>query len=302
MENIVRKPPTKEKRFDEVFVREGSSANRIVVIPLEGIIASGRPSPLGNNMTTDFPRALQQALDDDSVKAVVIAVNSPGGELTASDILYNALAEFTKKKPAVVFFNSVGASGAYYTACGGSQIMCHPTTFTGSIGVIISTLNYRSLFDKIGLESVVFKSGKFKDLLSGGREMTEEERAYVQAMVMQSYDRFLGIVATARNLDKEALRNGAADGRILSGKDALAEKLVDGLGYIDDAYTKAAELAGIENPQIVRYKRSLGMESFFDMFGEARSGKVQVELGNLPSPAAELKPGHVYLLPAIYAQ
>jgi len=302
MENITRKAPTPERRFDEMLVRRGSSSKRIVVIPLEGIIATGHSNALGSNMVSDFPRALQQALDDDSVKAIVVAVNSPGGELTASDILYNALAEFSKEKPAVVFFNSVGASGAYYMACGGTQIMCHPTTFTGSIGVIISTLNYRSLFDKIGLESVVFKSGKFKDLLSGGREMTEEERNYVQGMVTQSYERFLNIVATARNLDKDALRNGAADGRILSGTDALTEKLVDALGYIDDGYAKAAALAGVENPQIVRYKRSLGMESFFDMFGEAKSNKVQVKFGNLSSPAVELLPGHVYLLPAVFAQ
>ncbi len=98
--------------------------------------------------------------------------------------------------------------------------MCNETTFTGSIGVIISTLNYRELFGKIGLQSVVFKSGKFKDLLNGAREMTPDEQEYVQSLVMQSYGKFVGIVAKARKLDEQTLRNGVADGRVLSGTDA----------------------------------------------------------------------------------
>ena len=106
----------------------------------------------------------------------------------------------------MIYFNSIGASGAYYAACGASYIMCNATTFTGSIGVIISTLNYRDLLGKVGLEAVVFKSGKFKDMLSGAREMTPEEKAYVEGLVMQSYDRFVGIVARSRNLDEQSLR------------------------------------------------------------------------------------------------
>ena len=122
--------------------------------------------------------------------------------------------------------------------------MCNATTFTGSIGVIISTLNYRDLLGKVGLEAVVFKSGKFKDMLSGAREMTPEEKAYVEGLVMQSYDRFVGIVAKSRNLDEQSLRGGVADGRILSGTDAYAANLVNQLGYVEDAFVKARELAG----------------------------------------------------------
>lgn len=290
----------RERRFEEVSVQPGRASSRIAVIPLEGLIASGQSTRLGGDLPSDFHQALQQARDDSAVKAVVVAVDSPGGEITASDTMYHALREFSKVKPAVVFLNSVGASGAYYVACGGTEILCNPTTFTGSIGVIISTLNYRELFGKIGLEAVVFKSGKFKDLLSGARELTAEEREYVQGMVMQSYERFLNVVADARKLDAEELRHSVADGRILTGRDASAAGLVDGLGYIEDAYARARELAGAPEAAVVRYRRSVGLSDIFWLLGEARAPRLRVEWPGF-SETLSLRPGRVYLLPPIFA-
>lgn len=287
------------RSFEEVIVEEGSTtAEKIAVIPLDGVIANGAPGSLGDNMVEDFKLALEQARNDKQVKGVVISVDSPGGEITASDVLFNSLKEFSKHKPAVVYFNSIGASGAYYLACGGSYIMCNSTTFTGSIGVIISTMNYRELFGKIGLQSVVFKSGKFKDMLNGAREMTPEEQEYIQGLVMQSYGRFVGIVSKARKLDEQKLRNGVADGRILSGEDALAAKLVDKLGYVEDAYAKARELAKATGAQVVRYKRNVTFADFFRVFGEARTPSIKLDLLEKTQP---LEPGRVYLLPAFFA-
>jgi len=287
------------RSFEEVIVQEGStSSEKIAVIPLDGIIANGAAGSLGDNMVEDFKLALEQAQNDNSVKAVVISVDSPGGEITASDVLFNSLREFSKHKPTVVYFNSIGASGAYYMACGSNYIMCNSTTFTGSIGVIISTLNYRELFGKIGLQSVVFKSGKFKDMLNGAREMTLEEQEYVQSLVMQSYGRFVGIVAKARKLDEQKLRSGVADGRILSGEDALAAKLVDKLGYVEDAYAKARELSKATGAQVIRYKRSVSFSDFFRVFGESRSPSIKIDI---LEKAQALEPGRVYLLPAIFA-
>jgi len=286
--------------YEEEVLSEGSvSDEKIVVIPLEGVIAHGQAGSLGDDMVQDFKNALQQALDDPKIKGAVISVDSPGGEITASDVLYHSLQEFCKTKKAVVYFNSIGASGAYYTACGGSYIMCNPTTFTGSIGVIISTLNYRELFGKVGLQSVVFKSGKFKDMLNGAREMTPEESAYIQGLVMQSYGRFVGIVAKGRGLDEQVLRNGIADGRILSGTDALAAKLVDKLGYIEDAYTVAKEMSGAPDAQVVKYKRSFSFKNLFQMFGESsRAPTIKFDmLQGLP----HLEPGRLYLLPPFFA-
>lgn len=290
----VVRPPT----FQEVIVKDGTSGDKIAIIPLEGIIANGAEGSLGDNMVNDFKLALDQAREDSSVKAVIISVDSPGGEITASDVLYNSLKEFSKHKPSIVYFNSIGASGAYYTACGSNYIMCNSTTFTGSIGVIISTLNYRELFGKVGLQSIVFKSGKFKDMLNGSREMTPEEAAYVQGLVMQSYGRFVGIVAKARQLDENSLRNGVADGRILSGTDALEAKLVDQLGYIEDAYSKAKELGSAPGAEVVRYKRTVTWSNVLKLFSEARTPEIKINvLENIP----QLKPGQTYLLPPFFA-
>lgn len=287
------------KTFEEETLLDGTdSESKIAVIPLEGIIAFGMEGSLGSSMVEDFKAALRQAAEDKHVKAVVIDIDSPGGEITASDVLYNALKEFDPGKPVVAYFNAVGASGAYYMACGADWVMCNDTTFTGSIGVIISTLNYRELFGKIGLEAVVFKSGKFKDILNGAREMTAEEKEYVQGLVVQSYDRFLGIVAEARKLDAAKLKNGPADGRILSGVDAFRDKLVDQLGYIEDAYAKARELGNAEGAEVVRYVRSYSFDRFLRIFGETRSAKIEI---GLPGKAHTLEPGRVYLLPPFFA-
>lgn len=287
------------KTFEEQVVSEGgSSSGKIAVIPLDGVIAFNESGKLGDAMVDDFKNALDQAANDAQIKAVVLQVDSPGGEITASDVLYDAICKLARQKPVVVYFNSIGASGAFYAACGANWIMCNNTTFTGSIGVIISTLNYRDLFGKIGLESVTFKSGKFKDMLNGARAMTPEETAYIQSLVMQSYDRFVGIVARSRKLDEKALREGVADGRILSGTDAYAAKLVDQLGYIEDAYAKARELGGAPDAQVVRYKRTYSFDKLLRLFGEARAPKIEFQLPGTKSP---LMPGRVYLLPAFYA-
>lgn len=288
------------KTFEERVLVDGTdSSSKVAVIPLDGVIAFGQSGSLGDSMVDDFKAALEQAENDKQIKAVVLQVDSPGGEITASDVLYDAICRLARHKPVVVYFNSLGASGAYYAACGSNWIMCNNTTFTGSIGVIISTLNYRDLFGKLGLESVVFKSGKFKDMLSGARVMAPEEKEYVQGLVMQSYDRFVGIVARSRKLDEKSLRDGVADGRILSGTDAYASKLVDELGYIEDAYNKAAELGEAPGAQIVKYERTYSFSKLFRLFGESRAS-AKIELDLLPK-ALHLEPGRVYLLPAFFA-
>jgi len=286
--------------FQEVVIEEGSSgAGKIAVIPVQGVIYTDDVNEWGDSMVDDIKSALRLALDDDDVKAVVLAVDSPGGEVTASDIIYNEVVAVQKKKPVVVAMSSVAASGAYYIACAADWIVANPTTFTGSIGVIIQSLNYRQLFDKIGLEAVVFKSGKFKDMLSGSRQITPEEQAYVEGMVQQVYDRFLGIVARMRDLPAEGLRNTVADGRILTGQDAKAAGLVDQLGYIEDAFDKARALAEVPEASVIRYQRGLNFQRLLRYFGAGASSKVEVQLDALPK--FRLQPGRVYLLPEFYA-
>ncbi len=286
-------------RFREVMVQNGarSTRDRVVVLSLRGLISTSIPGAAGENMVDDLRLALQQAREDDRVKAVVLEVDSPGGEVTAADMIYNAVAKTRAKKPVVIYMESLAASGGYYVSCGGKYLMANDTTITGSIGVIIQTLNYEQLFNKVGLASVVFKSGKFKDLLNGARPMTPEERDFVQAFVMKTYDKFLGIVARERNLAADGLRNSVADGRILSGKEALEDKLIDGLGQIEDAYAKAKELAGAPDAHVVRYSAPFSLGRFFRALGE--SGKMRIELPRQLVP--QLESGRAYFLPSFYA-
>jgi protease-4 len=254
---------------------------------------------VGESMVDDLRWQFEQARKDEKVKAIVFEVDSPGGEVTASDMIYNAVAKARAVKPVVVYMESLAASGGYYVSCGGKYLMANETSITGSIGVIIQTLNYQQLFDKIGLASVVFKSGKFKDMLNGARPMTDEERAYVQSFVMKTYEKFLGIVAKERNIPADSLRNGIADGRILSGRDALDFKLIDGLGQIEDAYAKAKELGRAPNAKVVKYGPPFSLGRVFRMF--AQSGNTKIEL-SLPGPITpRLESGRAYFLPSFYA-
>jgi protease IV len=285
-------------RFREVIVQRGNN-DKIAVITMRGLISSSLPGNVGDSMVDDMRAALQQARDDDNVRAVVLEIDSPGGEVTASDVIYNLVVKTRAKKPVVVYMDSLAASGGYYVACGGKYLMANETTITGSIGVIIQTLNYEQLFNKIGLASVVFKSGKFKDMLNGARPITPEERDYVQSFVMKTYDKFLGIVAKERNVPADVLRNTVADGRILSGKDALDNKLIDGLGQIEDAFAKAKELGNARGATIVKYGPPFSWSRVFRAFSSVGDSKIELTLPKQLVP--QLESGRAYFLPSFYA-
>jgi protease IV len=286
--------------FREVIVQRGArgSSDKIAVIMMRGLISSSLPGNVGDTMVDDMRLALQQARDDDHVRAIVLEIDSPGGEVTASDMIYNWVVKTRAKKPVIVYMDSLAASGGYYVACGGQYLMANETTITGSIGVIIQTLNYEQLFNKVGLASVVFKSGKFKDMLSGTRPVTPEEREYIQNFVMKTYDKFLGIVARERNLPADGLRNSVADGRILSGKDALDNKLIDGVGQIEDAFTKAKEFGHAPGATIVKYGPPFSFGRLFRAFGSA-DNKIELTLPKQLMP--QLETGRAYFLPSFYA-
>lgn len=285
-------------RFRETIVQRGGS-DKVVLITLRGLISSSVPGNMTDSMVDDLRAALQQAREDDRVKAVVLEIDSPGGEVTASDIIYNAVVKTRARKPVVVYMETLAASGGYYISCGGKFLMANETTITGSIGVIIQTFNYEQLFNKIGLASVVFKSGKFKDMLNGARQITPEERELVQGFVMKTYDKFLGIVAKERNLPADGLRNTVADGRILSGKEALDHKLIDGLGQIEDAFMKAKQLGGAPQATVIKYAPPFSLSRFFRAFGEAGNTKIALELPKQLIP--QLESGRAYFLPSYYA-
>jgi protease-4 len=245
----MRSVNTKEgaPKFEEGIIadarpsKDGKTTDaKIALIYLRGVISSSEAGSLGDTMVDDLKIQLQQAANDEKVKAVVLYIDSPGGEVTASDSIYNAVRKLrdggfgppARKKPVVVYMGSMAASGGFYVACGGTFLMANETTLTGSIGVIMQTVNYQQLFGKVGLETMTFKSGPFKDMLSGSREMTPEEKDYVQKMVMETYGKFVGIVARERKLSEEELRKGLADGRVISGREARDAKLINAVGEV----------------------------------------------------------------------
>ncbi len=283
-------------RFREIVVQRGGH-DRVALIKMHGIISSSLPGNVGDSMVEDMRASLQQAQDDARVRAIILEIDSPGGEVTASDQIYNAVVNARSKKPVIVYMDSLAASGGYYVACGGKFLMANETSITGSIGVIIQTLNYEQLFNKLGLASMVFKSGKFKDMLNGARPITPEEREYVQSFVMKTYDKFLGVVATERHLDANQLRNTIADGRIMSGKDAVDNKLIDGVGQLEDAFRKARELGGAADATIVKYGPPFSLGRLFRALGQ--SEKIEVKLPASITP--QLESGRAYFLPSFYA-
>lgn len=291
--------PKEKFREHLVVAGKGEAAERIVRIDMEGIITSSELGSLfaqGYPMVESIKRALEQATEDSRVKAIVLRINSPGGEVTASDILYAAVKKAASKKPVVVYMDSMAASGGYYVACGATRVVASETTLTGSIGVIMESFSYHGLFEKVGLGLNTFTSGAFKDTLSGARPMREEEKLYIQNLVGRMYDRFLGIVAESRKLDKAGLQSSVADGRILMGREALQHKLVDQIGYVEDAYALARELAKSPEAMVVKYKRSADL---FDVLGIAEaSSRRKIEVSLPRNLVPQLEPGRAYYLPA----
>ncbi len=294
--DVVQQP----ERFRQVLAQRAASDTgngpRIAQIDLTGIITSDETAR-GSSPVTEIKSALEQALTDQRVKAIVLRIDSPGGEVTASDTIYHAVRQANEQKPVVVYMDSVAASGGYYVACGARRLVANVNTWTGSIGVIIQSFGYGGAMEKVGLTKRVFRSGEFKDTLSGHREMTPQENEYVQNLVMQTYDRFVGIVSAARGIPVEELKAGIADGRILSGADAAALKLVDRTGYLEDAWQEAKELAGVKDAAVIRYTRPAPLISLPSLLSQAsdRTQRVEIDLSDRLLP--RIHPGRCYFLP-----
>jgi protease-4 len=188
---------------------------------------------------------LKRFREDESIKAIVLRVNSPGGAVGPSQEIYREIRKTVQVKKVVASLGAVAASGGYYIAAAADSVVASPGTLTGSIGVIMGYTNVSRLLEKIGLSPVVIKSGKFKDIGSPVREMTPEERRILEDFADQVHGQFIRAVAEGRSLTVDKVR-GIADGRIFSGQKARDLGLVDRMGNLDDAVTWAAQLAGIE--------------------------------------------------------
>jgi protease-4 len=294
--------------LQEVLVEDNGSANKIAVIDVDGLITGGLIDGGSYSMVTMIQDQLKAAESDGSVKAVLLKVDSPGGEILAADEIYRALLEFQKRsgKPVVASLAGVAASGGYYISAPCRWILAHELTITGSIGVILHTYNYRGLLDKVGIRPVVYKSGKFKDMLSGDKnpgEVDPEEQTMVQALVKQSFDRFKAVIAEGRRRAAEQNQGegrpldadweNMADGRILSGQDAFQKGFVDELGDFKQAVKRAVKVARLKDANLVRYQAPIDIMNVLRWFVKADAPAVKLELGMaLP----KLRPGYLYYL------
>jgi len=237
----------------------GSGKDKVLLMDISGVISSENKDGFYSSpgMLATVKEELERATKDDHVKAVVLRINSPGGTVTASDIIYHELKRFkaSRKIPIVASIMDVGASGGYYIAAAADNVLAHPSSVTGSIGVIMLTVNARGLLEKVGVETNAVTSGPRKDMGSPFRAMLPEERAIFQGVIDGFYQRFLQVVGEGRpGLNGETIKR-LADGRIYSGDQAKAAGLVDDIGYLEDAIDLVKKKAGLTEAKVVTYRR-----------------------------------------------
>ncbi|MCA0970257.1 signal peptide peptidase SppA [Halobacillus litoralis] len=247
---------------DVKVVENGSQTNKIARINIEGPIISSttsgsNPFNSGGYQHQQMIKKLEAIKEDNSVKGVLLYVNSPGGGVYESAEIHEHLNEIKEAgKTIYVSMGGTAASGGYYVATPADQIFASKETLTGSLGVIIQSINYQELAIEYGVKWNTFTSGEFKDILSPTKEMTDAEREIIQELVNESYDQFVQVIAEGRNMERDRVLE-LADGRIYSGNQALENGLIDEIGFTDDALNALKEEIG-GNPQVIEYRNGVG--------------------------------------------
>lgn len=238
-------------------VVDGSGKDKILLIDISGVISEEKPDGLIDrpDMVARVKEELKKAEGDKAVKAVVLRINSPGGTVTASDIIYHEVRRFKERtgRKVIASIMDVGASGGYYIAMAADRIFAHPTTVTGSIGVIMLHVNLQGLMEKVGVGAEAIKSGENKDLGLPTKPLSPEDREIFQKMINDMYARFLEVVQQGRQgLAADRIRT-LADGRIYTAKEAMEVGLIDQIGYLDQAIDLAKSEAGLKEAQVILY-------------------------------------------------
>ena len=256
--------PTSELTPLEERVIGGSGKDKILVIDITGIITDkkkGKKGILGPDrsvrLTSRVREELDKATKDDDLKALIVRINSPGGGVTTSDIIHHEINEFKRKKgiPVIVELMEIATSGGYYIATAGDKIFAHPTTITGSIGVVGVKVDASGLLNKIGIVDETIVSGESKDMLSPLRSMSGEERGIIQSIIDELYGRFVSVISDSRGITEGEIR-AFADGRAYTASEALRLNLIDGISYMDGTVEAAKKAAGISTGRIISYSRS----------------------------------------------
>lgn len=248
--------PLREKKID------GSGKDKILIIEINGTLTQtdylknmqGKPKI---NIVARIKEELQLAEKDPDIKALLLLINSPGGEVTAADIIYHELEVFKSKRnlPIITSFGAMGASGAYYIAMTSNKIIAQPTSMVGSIGIIINSANLTGLMKKLGVEAVTYKSGEFKDMGSPFKPGEQTERVFFETIVNNLHQHFIKRVAEGRGLPVKDVAQ-LANGRIYTSEQALENGLIDEIGYIENAVALAKKEAGLLSATIIMYHRA----------------------------------------------
>lgn len=266
----------------------GRGKDKVLILDLSGVILSGESKPmLGGRIQPGLLPRVRESLDrarrDESIKALVLRISSPGGGVTASDMLYQELKRFRQEtgKIIVAHITDVGASGAYYAALAADAITAQPTSVTGSIGVILYRVDATSLMQKIGIQAAEISSGERKSMSSPFRQLSEDERKLFQGFINSLFVRFTDLIATERKLSSDAVRK-VSDGRIMTSQEAQILGLIDGIGYLDDAIGLAKKKAGISEATVILYARP----------GEYRTtiysqSLINIDFGGFAEPGAQ---------------
>jgi protease IV len=300
--------------LEEVVLENNRSPHKIAVVDISGII-TGQSIDRGRSLVEHISDQLTIAARDPRVKSVLVRINSPGGEVLASDEIYHAILDFRQQaqKPVVAYLGSLAASGGYYVAAPCTLIVANELSITGSIGVIMNAYNYRGLMNKVGLRPQTFKSGQFKDMLSGARDLDQltpeeeqqlvEERQMVQQIIDETHETFKNAVKTGRDQPGRLAIQQArplamdwanyADGRIFSGRQAYELGYVDHLGNFESAVALSQQLAGIEDANLVQYQQPFTLGNLFRIFGQSDAKSIKVDFG-MDFP--KLQPGYLYFL------
>jgi protease-4 len=298
-------PVPVDRSLEETVVLDegGFAPAKIAIVDVDGILMNTpRPQLIGEgeHPVSLFTEKLDKAAKDKAVAAVIIRINTPGGTVTASDIMHHEILYFKQrtdgKKPVVAVMMDLATSGGYYLACACDEIIAHPTTITGSIGVIMQMVNFKGTMQKIGVSAEAIKSGEMKDAGSPLREMRPEERAIFQGLVDNFFDRFVAVVAQGRSkLDEQAVRE-VADGRVYTAAEALEMGFIDEIGDLRSTLAKLKKQLDLERVRVVTYHRPLGWKP--NIYAETpATPQPQVNLININVPETWLpgQPQFLYL-------
>jgi len=309
----------------ETILESEGGKDKIAVIPIEGVISGGGED---GGMVDLVRSQLERAAEDHHIKAVVLRIDTPGGEVLASDEIAEAIQQFQEGpegKPVVVSMQSLCASGGYYISAPCRWIVAHELTITGSIGVIFHGYNYRALMDKVGVRPKTTKSGKLKDMWSPDKLVEEElpeEKAIMEEMVEESFNRFKKVIRDGRTRaadenqawvkDQEAAGNSVeesdagrtlgddwesvADGRVMSGNRALEYGFVDEVGNFDVAVRRAKRLVGLDKANLVTFEPPVRFPNFLRLLGQSDVKTVKLDLGELGGLVPKLPQGRLYFM------